>query len=77
MSISSLLHTQDLPTYTMGLLSEGQKDWFRRQKIKYFHRQGGPRIPNKETNLYFDWRTLRDKPKEDQENVHPGQRVIE
>jgi hypothetical protein len=61
----------------MHLLSEKQKDWLRRQKIKYFHRQGGPRVPNKETDLYFDWRTLRDTPKDDPEHVHPGRRVME
>jgi hypothetical protein len=76
-SMSSPFPTQDLPIYTMGLLSEEQKDWLIRQKIKYFHQQGGPRVPSKETNLYFDWRTTRDKPKEDSGNMHPGRRVME
>jgi hypothetical protein len=75
--MSSPLPTQNLPIYTMGLFSEDLKDWLRRQKIKYFHRQGGPRVPSKETDIYFDWRTTRDKPKEDPGNMHPGRRVME
>jgi hypothetical protein len=48
------------------------RDKLRRLKIKHFHKHGGPREPSKDADLYFDWRRLREKPKQDHNNVHPG-----
>jgi hypothetical protein len=44
----------------------------RRLKIKYLNKHGGPPVPSKDADLYFDWRRMRDKPKQTPENVHPG-----
>ena len=37
-----------------------------------FPQARGPSVPSKDTDLYFDWRRLKEKPKQDHNNVHPG-----
>lgn len=51
------------------------RDWFRAQKMKYLYRQGGPRDPSKDTDLYFDWRRHHQRPRQDHTNIHPGTHV--
>ncbi|KAF2818431.1 hypothetical protein CC86DRAFT_413941 [Ophiobolus disseminans] len=51
------------------------RDRVRRLKTKYLYKHGGPPEPSKDADLYFDWRRLREKPKQDHHNVHPGNEV--
>jgi hypothetical protein len=52
-------------------------DWFQRQKSKYLHEQSGPAAPNGTTDLYFDWRRLRAKSRQNHANIHPGTQMYE
>lgn len=63
-------------TYDIIILKQRVKDWFRRQKVRWFHTQGGPRKPSKETGLYFDWRGVYQPDKQTPGNAHPGTRVL-
>jgi hypothetical protein len=61
----------------MGLRKLKLQNWLRRQKLKYMYRNGGPRASDKDTALYFDWRRLKIKPRQDHGNVHPGTKFWE
>jgi hypothetical protein len=52
-------------------------DWLHRQKTKYLYKKGGPLVTSEDADLYFDWRRLREKPKQNHENVHPGTQMFE
>ncbi|KAH7084553.1 hypothetical protein FB567DRAFT_550551 [Paraphoma chrysanthemicola] len=56
----------------MGIRTLKVQDWIRRQKVKYLFHTGGPPTPDRDTKLYFDWRRLRMKPRQDHQNIHPG-----
>jgi hypothetical protein len=44
---------------------------------KYLYKKGGPLVTSEDADLYFDWRRLREKPKQNHENVHPGTQMFE
>jgi len=50
------------------------RDKLRRWKIQHLHKHGGPPDPS-DADLYFDWRRLREKPRQNHHNVHPGTEV--
>ncbi|KAF2127701.1 hypothetical protein P153DRAFT_387433 [Dothidotthia symphoricarpi CBS 119687] len=64
-------------TYDIIILKQKFRGWFRSMKVKYFHKHGGPREPSKETDLYFDWRRMREPDNQTSGNAHPGdERII-
>jgi hypothetical protein len=51
------------------------EDWFRQLKIRFSNYHAGPVRPDRKSDLYFDWRSTRPKPKQTAENAHPGDAV--
>jgi hypothetical protein len=45
--------------------------------LRHFTKKGRSPSIDSETYLYFDWRKLRERPMQNHENIHPGEKFLE
>jgi len=67
-------HLPDMPNSPTPLIWRWIlfKEWLRRMKIRTRNYHAGPKKTDPQSDLYYDYRTMRPRPTQTAENAHPG-----